>query len=93
MSDENVKKKVAPTNVKELRKLVREVFAHYGEKKIYEEKFFDYLRKKGYSDKEIKKIWIRALGHGIIRWGVDVFADEIPIKQVKKKYFLELVRG
>lgn len=85
--------KIESIDIKKLRKLIRELFKHYGRKEVYEDEFYEYFRNKGFSDEEIERLWIRAISRsGIVKWGVYVEADQLPPKKIKEKTFLELIR-
>ena len=84
-------KKINLKDKRKLRKLVEEPFRFYGEKVIYEEEFFEYFRRHGWSEDDIERLWVFAVGEGIVRFGVSPEADEFPPRKIRGRVILELV--
>lgn len=77
---------------KELRKIVRELFKHFGRDEVYEDEFYDYFRRKGLSDEDIEVLWVRVIGESdLVRWEIHVWADELPLKEVKSRAYIKLI--
>ena len=80
-------------NIKELRRLVRAPFKHYGRNVIYEDEFFKYFRDKGWSDEDIERLWIAAIADsGIVKMGVIPEAKEYPPKEIIGRPVLVLTK-
>ena len=77
----------------ELRKMVRELFKHFSRDEVFKDEFFDYFRGKGYSDEEIRILWVRVIGESdMVRWEIHVWADELPPKEIKGRAYIKLIR-
>jgi len=88
-----VSERIKSMSLKELRKLVRELFKHYGRDEVYKDEFFEYFRNKGFKDEEIKILWVKVIGKsGLVRLSFHIIADELPPKEIKSKAFIKLIR-
>ena len=78
---------------KELRKIVRELFKHYNKEEIFKDEFHQYFKRKGYTDEQINLIWFSIIGKsGMVKWGIQFEANEIPPKKIKSRPFIKLIR-
>ena len=78
--------------VKELRKLIIQVFKHYGRRKITMKEFEDYFKSKGLSEKEIEDLYIKAHTNEIILTGIRPLPDpQNPLKAAGHEIVIEYI--
>ena len=86
-------KDVKTMRLKELRELVKELFAYYGRDEVYEDEFFEYFKNKGFTEEEIDTLWLMVLGKsGLVKLGMHVEADDLPPKKIIRRVFIKLIK-
>ena len=86
---------VRSLSVRELRRLVRELFRFYGRDRVFRDEFFDYFRCRGFGDDDIELLWYMVIGRSrLVRFGfyVDAADNEIPPRKFIKKAFIRLLK-
>lgn len=75
---------------KEIEKLIKEVFNHYGKNRIFEEEFIQYFKQKEMTPKEIDQLWSDALFFNLIKVGVWTIRNESNPPEPLTKIVFEL---